>query len=65
MGHYASKCYADKKKKKYQDKEAHTAHEDSDSSEPLTLIVTITTGSVNSQAESWYLDLGCSNHDLL
>jgi len=61
MGHYAYECYADKKKKKYQDKEAHMAQEDSDSLEPLTLMVTTTVGSANSQAESWYLDSGCSN----
>jgi len=48
MGHYASECYTNKKKKKYQDKEAHMAQEDSDSSEPLTLMVTTIAGSANS-----------------
>ena len=64
MGHYASECYADKKKKKHRDKEAHMAQEDYDydSSETLTLMVTTTTRSVNSQEKSWYLDSGCSNH---
>jgi len=38
------------------------AYEDSGSSETLILMVTTTTRSVNSQAESWYLDSGCSNH---
>ena len=64
MGHYASECYADKKKKKHRDKEVHMAQEDydSDSSETLTLMVTTTAGSANSQEKSWYLDSGCSNH---
>jgi len=30
--------------------------------EPLTLIVSNTTGNSTSKVESWYLDLGCSNH---
>ncbi|XP_017412903.1 uncharacterized protein LOC108324464 [Vigna angularis] len=61
-GHFASECYAKKRKqKRHQGKEAYVAQEDSDS-EPLTLMVTTSGESSISLADLWYLDSGCSNH---
>lgn len=63
FGHFAYDCFSGKRKqkKKFQSKETHLAHEESDS-EPLTLMVMTTTDFMELLTKNWYLNLGCSNH---
>ena len=62
LGHYSYECHTDKgNKKRLQKREAYMMKEDFDF-ELFILMVTITVEDSNSKVESWYLDLGCSNH---